>query len=66
MAGSQGTPGVYYEAPDKTTWWSRIGDLAGRVEFLGSWAVWLALALSAGGVVLALVVMLRSDRDPAP
>jgi hypothetical protein len=66
VAGSQGAPGVYYEAPDKTTWWSRIGDLPGRVEFLGSWAFWLALALSAGGVVLALVVMLRSDRDPAP
>ena len=66
VAGSHGTPGVYYQAPDKTTWWSRIGDLPGRLEFLGSWAFWVALALSAGGVVLALVVMLRSDRDPAP
>lgn len=66
VSGSQGTPGVYYEAPDKTTWWSRIGELPGRMEFLDSWAFWLALALSAGGVVLALVVILRSDRDPAP
>ena len=66
VAGSQGTPGVYYEAPDKTTWWSRIGDLPGRIEFLGGWAFWLTLVLGAGGVVLALVVMMRSDRDPAP
>ena len=65
VAGSQGKPSVYYEASDKTTWWSRIGDLPGRIEFLGSWAFWLALALSAGGMVLALVVMLRPDRDPA-
>jgi hypothetical protein len=66
VAGSQGTPGVYYEAPDKTTWWSRIGDLPGRMEFLDSWAFWLALVLSAGGVVLALAAILRSNRDPAP
>ncbi|MFL5835232.1 MAG: hypothetical protein ACJ76K_01450 [Solirubrobacteraceae bacterium] len=65
VAGSQGTPSVYYEASDKTTWWSRIGDLPRRMEFLGSWAFWLALVLSACGVVLALVAMLRSDRDPA-
>ena len=66
VAGSQGTPSVYYEASDKTTWWSRIGDLPGRIEFLGSWAFWLALVLSAAGVALALLVMLRSSRDPAP
>jgi hypothetical protein len=66
VAGSQGVPSVYFERPDTTTWWSRIGDLPGRIEFLGSWAFWLALALGAAGVALALVVMLGSSRDPAP
>ena len=66
VAGTQGVPSVYFERPDTTTWWSRIGELPGRIEFLGSWAFWLALVLSAAGVALALLVMLRSSRDPAP
>jgi hypothetical protein len=66
VAGSQGTPSVYYEAPKATSWWSRLGDLGGRSGYLGSWALWLGLALTAAAVAVALVVMLRRSRDPAP
>jgi hypothetical protein len=64
VAGTQGVFSVYFERPNATTWWSRIGRLPGRMSFLGSWAFWLALALTAGAVALALVVMLRASRDP--
>jgi hypothetical protein len=66
LAGAQGVPSVYYEAPHATSWWSRLGDIADRTPYLGSWALWLALALSAGAVGLAVVVILRTAREPGP
>jgi hypothetical protein len=65
LSGAQGTPSVYYEAPHATSWWSRFGDLAGRAGYLGSWALWVAVALSVAAVVLAVVVLLRGSREPA-
>jgi hypothetical protein len=66
VAGSQGVPSVYYEAPHATSWWSRLGRLADRAPYLGSWALWIAVALVAAAVGVAVVVMLRVSRDPAP
>jgi hypothetical protein len=66
IAGSQGTPSVYFERAHATSWWSRIGDLPRRLSFLGSWSFWLALALSVGAAALAVAVLWRVSREPGP
>ena len=42
---------IEYRAADRESWWSRIGDIAGRfadgkASFVGSWTMWVALGFT--------------------